>query len=410
MGSNSVGKLVYNYLKGNGYEDFAVKLAKKLNLEATACSHGPSLESLYQEFLKASEVNNNHKEAAAPVSAGNDLVGSNTDSVGQMVHNHLKANGYDDFAATLAQKLNLDPEPGLDGQNLDSIYQEYLIKNAAELNNNCKDVTPISEKSDLIGLIVHEYLKDNSYDDLSEGLAQKLSLDLGKDLHGASLKSIYQKYHKAESVKRKQRTWGSLDEKTRQKMMTSPNPELSMSVCPIRGTLILNYKEYEYTFNFQLVNNGNVRWQCRYFSNPRCNKCRGSIIVHWPSGAIVSFTEHTHAPDTVRHRLEESSMGTGDATLRYSLSRKKTPVLHYRGYAYLKSTQMRKTTTSEYLRWMCREGKKKPMDPTQKRCSGYLYTNQGQVIGKVREHNHLPTDVKPQVMEDGNRMLTPLLL
>jgi len=79
----------------------------------------------------------------------------------------------------------------------------------------------------------------------------------------------------------------------------------------------------------------------------------------------------------------------------------KKPVLHYRGYAYLKARVNKKNQQE----WVCRFRLK-----NSKRCPGYIYTSEGQVVGEGREHNHLPPDVKPQVTEDGNRMLTPLFL
>jgi len=326
--------------------------------------------------------------------------------VGMMVHHYLATNGYEGFAVKLAKKLNLEPKANLPTSGLVDIYQAYLTQNAAELNNNCKDVTSVSEKGDLVGLIVHGYLKDNGHDDLAEGLAQKLSLDLRTDLLGVSLESIYQKYHKAKSEKNTLRlTWNKLSDTAKKRLMTSPNPELSISET-IRGKVILLYKDYEHIFDQQTVNNGNVYWVCRYHGNPKIGKCGGRVNVHWPSGKIVRFVEHTHAPDAVRSSMKESSMGTADTTLRYSLSKRKTPVLHYRGYAYLKSGRQFKYKTD--VRWGCRVYQK--INGKEMKCPGYLFTQQGQVVGKVREHNHLPPDVKPQVTEDGNRMLTPLLI
>jgi len=183
---------------------------------------------------------------------------SNKALVGMMVHHYLATNGYEGFAVKLAKKLNLEPKANLPASGLVDIYQAYLTQNAAEPNNNCKDASSVSEKSDLAGLIVHEYLKDNGCEDLAEELVQKLSLDLGTDLHGVSLEDIYQKYHEGKSAKIRVRlTWNKLSVSAKKRLMTSPNPELSVSET-IRGTVILHYKDYEHTFEEQTENNGLV--------------------------------------------------------------------------------------------------------------------------------------------------------
>ena len=53
--------------------------------------------------------------------------------------------------------------------------------------------------SDLVGLLVHNYLNANGYDECAKKLAVILNLDVGSDLQGLCLQSVCQKYLKASS-------------------------------------------------------------------------------------------------------------------------------------------------------------------------------------------------------------------
>jgi len=296
------------------------------------------------------------------------------DTVGLLVHKYLTANGYGDCAKQLAVTLNLDLDSDLKGLSLDSVYQNFQKK---------------ASESDLVGTLVYRYLKESGHDDLAKKLAQKLRLDLKVDLDGWSLQDIYQQYPKS-SPNESQKVVKPRSDiiLAKEDLMTSPNPDISTHESFNGTTIFIVYQEHEYTtYGQRMEKNGNVHWRCRVA------KCTGRLTVHWASGSIVNAVEHSHMP---RPCKEESTMGTGDTTLRYSLSKMKSPVLHYRGYEYLRKNQ---PTRNGKIYWICRL---RSTRLTHKPCPGFLYTSNGQVVGKVREHNHLPTD--------GNRMLTPMFL
>jgi len=319
------------------------------------------------------------------------------DLTAQLVHRYLKAGGYHDCAEELAEVLNLDyVSQDLKGLTLEHICQYHLKASSAESN-------------DLTAQLVHQYLKAGGYQDCAEKLALILDLDdVSQDLKGLTLEQICSAYQMASPVIVKNEISSSSNVTKKAvsddiNLTTSPNPELTISKSN-RGGFVIQYKDHEYS-NPRNRSGGKIYWSCRSHNHPKCKNCPGSITVHWASGQISSVKEHSHTPGIAK--LEESSMGTEDTTVRYSLSKKKTPVLHYQGYAYLKHSQQ--PVNSPAVRWVCRETFKKPTDKTQKRCAGFIHTNQGEVV-RTREHNHLPPDVKPKVTEEENRMLSPLFL
>jgi len=249
-----------------------------------------------------------------------------------------------------------------------------------------------SDKSDpVVGLLVYNFLKAGGHDDTAEKLAEILNLDLKQDLQALTLEHVCHAFKKASSATEKAVPGINLS--------TPANPEFKITKSA-RGAHILHYKGHEYCPKSSSPLCARIYWRCRFYQHPKCKNCPGKMIVTWATGKIVSFHEHSHAPGVAK--LEESSMGTDDTAIRYSISQKKTPVLHYRGYAYLKGRQPVKSTSA---RWVCRL-KSQKMRP----CPGFLFLGQGQVVEMVREHNHLPPDVKPHVTEEGNRMLSPLFL
>jgi len=263
--------------------------------------------------------------------------------------------------------------------------------------------------NDLTAQLVHQYLKAGGYDDCAEELAEVLGLDdVSQDLKGLTLEQICSAYQMASPLIVKNDISSNSnvpgEATTELDLSKSPNPELTITNSH-RGGFILHYKDHEYSVP-RYRSGGKTHWRCRFYDHPKCKKCPGTVTVHWLSGQIINVKEHSHTPGIAK--LAESSMGTEDTTVRYSTSKRKAPVLHYRGYAYLRNSKDPRHGNS--VKWVCRETFKKPTDKTQKRCAGFLFTNQGQVVGMVREHNHLPVDVKPKVTEEEHRMLSPLFL
>merc|ERR1711974_426602 len=112
-------------------------------------------------------------------------------------------------------------------------------------------------------------------------------------------------------------------------------------------------------------------------------------------GKVAKFTEHNHEPSA--GKMEISTMGTSDTTLRYSKNKIKGEVLHFFGYEYLK----RYKTNDGRILWKCRQHK-------PKNCKGFVYTRNGQIDGYVREHSHLPINNQPAEKPDENKMVSPL--
>jgi len=250
-----------------------------------------------------------------------------------------------------------------------------------------------SGKSDpVVGLLVYNFLKAGGHDDTAEKLAEILNLDLKQDLQALTLEHVCHAFQKDSSVTEK--AVPGMD------LSTPANPEFKITKST-RGAHILHYKGHEYFNPKSSALCARIYWRCRFYQNPKCKNCPGKMTVNWATGEIVSYKEHSHAPGVAK--LEESSMGTDDSTVRYSLSKKKSPVLHYRGYAYLRSSKQPVKSTS--VRWQCRLKSLKRCP-----CPGFLFLGQGQVVEMVREHNHLPPDVKPHATEEGNRMLSPMFL
>jgi len=299
-----------------------------------------------------------------------------SDLEAQLVHQYLKAKGYKALAVKLAKKLNLDTSRS---------GSPHL-----RLEDMCQGESDKSDPASVVGLLVYNFLKAGGHADSAEKLAEILHLDLKKDLQGLTLERVCHAYQRASSATEK----------------AVPEMDLSTPKSPVfkitkstRGGPILHFKDHEY-YRQSSHPNGRIYWRCRFNSHSKCKNCPGKITVHWATGEIVSFNEHSHAPGVAK---QESSMGTDDTTVRYSMSRTKTPVLHYRGYAYLRDgKQLVKSTT---IRWGCRQRAQKKCP-----CPGFLYLSKGQVVEKVREHNHLPSDLKPHVTEEETRMLSPLFL
>jgi len=172
--------------------------------------------------------------------------------------------------------------------------------------------------------------------------------------------------------------------------------EVKFSTSNTRGAgVILTYKDFQYSKVAKIMD-GATFWLCRFNKNL---KCLG--YVHFKDGKVTKSKGHNHEPSVgkIRFRLDISTMGTSDTTIRYSKSRAKRDVLHFCGYEYLN----RCNTIDGRIRWICRQH-------IQKNCKGFVYTRNGQIDGVVREHSHLPINDQPAEKKDENKMLSSLLL
>jgi len=265
-------------------------------------------------------------------------------------------------------------------------------------NNNNKASKPrkshLESNEHLCQLLVHNYLKSNSFDDEAKELKNILKFDTEQSA-GLDLESVCREHISTENVLTILPRRETRGKRAEQLMSTLPKNAEFTATLGARGSVQLTYADYDYCFHGE--NNGMIRWTCRYHGHPLCKGCSGTIKVCWKSGKVMSAKEHSH-PSEVGKKMEVSTMGTSDSTIRYSKSQRGAPVLHYQGYEY---TQ-RKKAGNEII-WYCRYQK-------PKKCKGHLHTKAGVVIGNVREHSHLPVDTNPQEKEESNKMISPLFL
>merc|ERR1712136_48389 len=110
------------------------------------------------------------------------------------------------------------------------------------------------------------------------------------------------------------------------------------------STVIMTYKGYQHCLiSFKTSKNGTQYWRCRYWNRFKCN-----ARVSFLNGKVVKSTLHNHAPHL--EKIPLSTMGTSDTIVRYSLTRQKRLVLHYRGYEYTKKKEM-----NGRVQWYCRQ-------------------------------------------------------
>ena len=129
----------------------------------------------------------------------------------------------------------------------------------------------------------------------------------------------------------------------------------------------------------------------------RTLNCKGYLHLCNKTTTVIKETPHNDKDHS--ERLIPSTMGTDDTSVTYSKTRMKNPVLHYRGYEYVKTSK--KITPDGRMKWECRYH-------TQKKCPGFVNTKDGHIDGQVREHSHLPSDLAPVEKPKSDRMLSSL--
>jgi len=264
-------------------------------------------------------------------------------------------------------------------------------------NNNDKASKPrrchLDSSENLCQMLVYNYLKSNSFDDEAKGLKDILKFDPEQSA-GLHLESVCREHISPENVVsiKPKRKYGKMAE---QLMGTLPKDVEFIFWLGTNGSAHVTHADYDYRFKKE--RNGMIRWVCRYTGNSLCKGCPGAITICWKSGKVMSVKEHSHPSDV--GKMEVSTMGTSDSTIRYSKSQRGAPVLHYQGYEYV---QHRKDENAKIM-WLCRYQR-------QKKCKGYLHTKAGVVISQVREHSHLPVNSNPKEKLQDNKMISPLFL
>ena len=158
------------------------------------------------------------------------------------------------------------------------------------------------------------------------------------------------------------------------------------------GCIIMTYKGKQYNFHEYSRNNQVSSWKCRRAGGL---KCHGRLQLCNETTSVIKEIPHNDKDHSAK--LKASTMGTDDTSIKYSKTRKKQPVLHFRGYEYLKTGKNPPGRQS----WRCRYQK-------QKKCLSYVYTKNGQIDGQASEHSHLPTDLPPVEKPKSDRMLSSL--
>ena len=270
------------------------------------------------------------------------------------------------------------------------------------------DLTNVAHDLDkFTGLLVYDYLMTTETNkSIGYRLKEIIGLDGSENLPPMlNLSDLAKEFTTRALLLETQRV-----EKEKLLSYVSPNSELKMTKS-IRGGPILHYHNFEYFMCSGVKSKSGVSyWKCRHAANPACKGCQGWLAVNLSSGLVTNLKSHSHNPEA--GKLESSTMGTSDSTVRYSKSKMGTPVLHYQGYEYLKNVKWHRHKSSpivdeEKELWVCRE-KNKKQSFIGKRCTGYIYTVRGEVTGQVREHNHQPPKVAPIVKSDENQLVSPL--
>ena len=155
----------------------------------------------------------------------------------------------------------------------------------------------------------------------------------------------------------------------------------------------MTYNGLQYCLKNHLKNGNVSSWICRRKAKLNCH---GYLHFNNKTGTVTKEIPHNDKDHSERFRA--STMGTNDTSIKFSKTRRKTPVLHYQGYEYLDSCRV---TPDGRVRWSCRYAKKK-------KCKGFLLTKNGQIHGQVQEHSHLPTDLPPVERPKSDRMISSL--
>jgi len=286
------------------------------------------------------------------------------------------------------------------GIDLESVDCDISVEEVIEANNKAagknREENGVTQTVELqTKNLVYSYLKRNGYLDVAEEF--KIIFNLQQNIVNLStdLETIFQSkgIHLIPETdgKRKIRTW------TRRGLTAGidfcDTDLIKFSNANSRGGgIVMTYKDMQYSFH-SFKENDESLWQCRRQSRLQC---KGRVYYSSKESCVIKEFPHNDK-DHTSERLIPSTMGTDDTTMRYSKTRRKNTVLHYRGYEY---TQQRKSVDGK-IRWQCR-------DHGKKKCNGWLYTKNGHIDGQVNEHCHLPQDLPPVEKPKSGRMISSL--
>jgi len=198
-------------------------------------------------------------------------------------------------------------------------------------------------------LVLH-YLIRNSHFEVAQKFAMKTSLNMDQEIHKdmATVYEDFKNFLRGISETNFENTPDRLNNLSTPSQFKDTD-ELKFSRSNTKGGgVILNYKEFQYSKDGAKMGKGTTYWKCRFHSKLKC--CG---YLHLKDGKVKKLKEHTHEASV--GKMEISSMGTSDTTLRYSKTRMKGEVLHFRGYEYI----LQRRIIDGRVNWFCRQRQKK---------------------------------------------------
>ena len=281
------------------------------------------------------------------------------------------------------------------GIDLKSVACNLHVEEVVEVyrNSQKKSVTQIDELQ--TKNLVYSYLRRNNYHDVAEGFAVYCNLNQNVVNLSTDLETIFQSkgVHLIPQTdgKKKRRTWTRKGLTAGIDFCDTDSVKFS-NANSNGGGIIMTYKGMQYSFQRYFKVKDVSCWTCRRKFK---SKCRGQVFFSSKRSCVIKEVTHNDKDHT--DRLIPSTMGTNDTSIRYSKTKRKTPVMHYCGYEYT----IHRRSVDGKIRWQCREHMKK-------KCKGWVYTKNGHIDGQVREHNHLPPDLPPVDKPEGDRMISSL--
>ena len=244
--------------------------------------------------------------------------------------------------------------------------------------------------------LVYSYLKRNGYLDVAEEFAITCNLKQTIVNLSIDLEAIFQ----SEGMHLIPKTDQSKKRETRKRRVFIAGVDFIdtdlvkfTNANSVGGIIIMTYKGIQYSFKHFLRNQQVSFWHCRRHNKLNCN---GNIHLCNKTTTVIKEVPHNDKDHS--QRLKASTMGTDDTSIKYSKTIRKSPVLHFQGYEYVKAGRV---TLDGRVVWRCRYQK-------QKKCIGFLVTKNGQIDGQVQEHSHLPTDLPPVDKPKSDRMISSL--
>ena len=278
---------------------------------------------------------------------------------------------------------------------MDDVSCDLCLEEVMKANVNIDRKSDTQDTDQHTKELVYSYLRRNGYFDVAEEFAMNCNLNQNTVNLSTDLETIFQSkgMHLIPQTggKRKRKT------PTRRRLVAGVDfidtDQVKFTNANSRGgSTIMTYKGKQYNFNGYNRNHQVSNWRCR---RQRKLKCHGFIQMCNKTTRVIKEVPHNDKDHS--ERLKASTMGTDDTSIKYSKTQRKTPVLHFRGYEYVKHI----VTVDGRVKWRCR-------DCVKKKFKGYVYTKNGQIDGQVQEHNHLPSDLPPVEKPKSDRMISSL--